>query len=278
MRKVIMIIMTVGLAAILFAADYTPRSIEGANLQMGIGAEQIDVGYTWVDDFFSAGYKANAAITNCAVGTIWRGGKFSEAADEGEWLVTVTDGDGDNGEAVKVADDAVGGWLEILCNNKALDTMNVQLNGESFGPTSSKDLWYEIKMNIDDVSADMVWVGLTVADTDVMDSFGNDFIGFYVTNGTCTFQSGKDGVLATNSVTTFDDGASAGTNAKRLGFHVDGSTSNVVVYLDGAPVATNLASGKLPLDEAISPIMAIRTTDTGADSLFVDYIKVVGDR
>lgn len=237
--------------------------------------------YGWMDDFFLAGYLANSADTNLNGLVIQKGGKFAETADHAEWLVTVTDGDGDNNESIVVADDAPGGWVTINTTDKANDAVQVQKNGESFKVTTSKDLWFEAKFEIEDVSEDTVFVGLTVADTDVLGSLGNDFMGFYLDQSTnCAFLCAKDGTITTNAaVAVFADAtATVGASAKRCGFYVDGSTSNVFIYVDGALVASNTASASIPNDEALAPAMSILTTDTGADFLRVDYINVRAQR
>lgn len=237
--------------------------------------------YSWMEDFFRAGYIANAAVTNLDGLVILKGGKFAETADHAEWLVTVTDGDGDNNESITVADDAPGGWLTINTTDKALDAVQIQLNGEAFKVTTSKDLWFETKFEIEDVSEDTVFVGLTVADTDILGSLGNDFMGFYLDQSTnCAFLSGKNGTITTNAaVAIFADATgTVGASAKRLGFYVDGSSSNVYVYVDGVLAASNLVSETIPNDEALAPAMCILTTDTGADYLRVDYLSVRAER
>jgi len=231
--------------------------------------------YTYMEDFFSAGYIANAADTNTAGLTILKGGKFSEAADQAAWLVSVTDGDSDEGETIKVADDVAGGELQITCNDKADDAVQCQLNGEAFAVTATKDLWYETKIKIEDVSEDTVFVGLTPADTDPLGSLGNDFIGFYVDQSTnMTFQMAKNGAIVTNTPTV----VIADDTAVTLGFYADGSTGNVYVYANGALVKTYTSTTNLPNDEVLSPQMAILTTDTGGDALKVDYLKIIAER
>ncbi|MDH3376522.1 MAG: hypothetical protein OEQ39_06085 [Gammaproteobacteria bacterium] len=251
-------------------AQWTPGSAES------VGKLSSDFS-SYVDDFYVAGYIANAAVTNVGGLAVLKGGKFSEVADHSEWLVSVTDGDGDGLETITIADNGGSGWLEIKTNNKAADDVEIQKNGESFAFTTSKDLWFETKIAIDDVDQDLVFVGLTVADTDVLGSFGNDFIGFrFTTNAANVFIHAKNGTITTNTLTTSwtDSGATVGGNAKVLAFKVDGSDGDVWAYVDGVQVASAASSTTLPNDEALSPVFAIRTADTGADSLFVDYLEI----
>ncbi|MDH3563103.1 MAG: hypothetical protein OEN49_06875 [Gammaproteobacteria bacterium] len=268
-RVLIAAVLTVMLSGVVANAQYTPGARE-------VGAWPSQTFSTYADDFFSAGYIAAAATTNHAAATVLRGGKFSEVADHAEWLVSTTDGDGDDLETITIADNGGSGWLEIKTNNKAVDAVEIQKNGEAFTITAAKDLWYEAKIAIDDVSADRVFIGLTVADTDVLGSFGNDFIGFYLNQNTNSFQMAKNGTIVTNaSITTMTDtGATVGGNAKVFSFYVDGSAGDVWAYVDGVEVGFQDGSSSVPNDEALSPVFGILTVDTGADSLFVDYFSV----
>jgi hypothetical protein len=240
----------------------------------------------YVDDFFTAGYLANAAAnlsaTNALV--IQRGGNFSEVADHADWLVTVTDGDGDNAESIVVLDDAPGGWLRLETNNKADDSLNVQMNGESFKITSGaagKDVWFEAKFEVEDVDKDNVFIGLSVADTDFYGSLPNDYIGFFVEKSTnVVFKMAKNGVTTTNTMigVIADYATAIGTSAVRCGFYADASTTNCYVYFNGTLVTNYAANATIPNDEALSPLMYIETSDTGADFLDVDYIRVIQSR
>lgn len=236
--------------------------------------------YELFNDFVSAGYTADAATTN-SLGAAIPGSIFSETADRGSWLVTVTDDDGDGDESVTIADDGAGGWLVVNTTDKANDALNIQMNGEAVAVTATKDLWFEAKFEVEDVSEDTVFVGLTVADTDILGSLGNDFMGFYLDqSGVVSFQTAKNGTITTNAAiaTLVDATATVGASAQTFSFYVDGSAGNVYVYLDGAVVAANVGIATIPNDEALSPAMAILTTDTGADYLRLDYIKVQAQR
>ncbi|MDH3279531.1 MAG: hypothetical protein OEQ39_03030 [Gammaproteobacteria bacterium] len=272
MRKSRKLMFAAGVAALGMAgsvfAQYTPRSTEGGTLSQNLSV--------YSDDFYWAGYIANAAVTNLGGLAVLKGGKFSEVADHSEWLVSVTDGDSDGLETITVSDNGGSGWLEIKTNNKAADDVEIQKNGEAFAVTSTRDLWFETKIAIDDVDQDNVVVGLTVADTDVLGSLGNDFMLFHFNQNTNVFKWAKNGTIETNTaVTTWtDSGATVGGNAKTLSFFVDGSESDIFVYVDNVLIASNKGSTNVPNDEALSPVYGIRTIDTGADSLWIDYLEI----
>jgi len=230
--------------------------------------------YSYLNDFFSAGYKADSGTTNNA-------STFSETANYAEWLVTVTDSGSDEGETIVIADNSGAGWVTITCNDAVNDAVEIQKNGESFAVTTTKDLWYETKIQIEDVSDDKVTWGLTVSDTDVSGSFGNDFMLFQLDASTnVSFFMGKNGTLSTNlNVAVMADiTGSVFASAKTFGIFADGSTSNVYVYIDGVAVATNVASTSLPNDLALSPVYSVVTTNIGADALWIDYLDCKAQR
>lgn len=230
--------------------------------------------FAFSDDFFSAGYLANGAVTNIGGLTVYRGYKFAEVADHGAWLVTVTDGDGDNNESIVIADGA-GGLLQATTTDKADDQLSVQMNGEHFRCNSARDLWFDCQIAVEDVSEDDVFIGIGTVDTDFIDSRPNDFMGFTISESTnVMFKQSKNGTITTNANIT----VAADATALRLSFFVDGSTTSSYVYVSGVAVATNAASATIPDDEDMSPAFAIETTDTGADYLQIDWIKIVNTR
>ena len=104
-------------------------------------------------------------------------GKFSELANLGDWLVTLVDGGGDNGEVIRVADDGVGGLLTLTTNDADDDSIEMQMNGEAWQLASGKDVVFEVRMKGADVSEFDWFVGLAITDTTVMGGV-TDRIGF----------------------------------------------------------------------------------------------------
>jgi len=195
----------------------------------------------------------------------------SESADAATWKADIVDGDNDNGEVLAVTDDAPGGVLTCTTNDKANDTNNLQLNGESFQLQDDKPLWFEARWKVDDVDKVNVYVGLAITDTD---AYGG------VSDG-IAFRNDHDGdldyVVEKDSTETADD---TGVDLEddtwvTTALFWDGSSS-VHVYVDGsliASVATNV-----PDDEALTPTLCVETTEGSAHTLYVDYVKVVQAR
>ena len=103
--------------------------------------------------------------------------KFSEVINMGQWLVTVTDGGGDNGEVIVISDAEPGGVVTITTNEADDDSMELQMNGEAFAVNARNDMWFSIRMKLSDADACDWFVGLATTDTAVIDGT-NDSIGF----------------------------------------------------------------------------------------------------
>ena len=115
-----------------------PVSAEGEPLSMPV---------VYFDDFLDG----RSHIANNA--TIASGqGKFSELANLGDWLVTLVDGGGDNGEVIRVADDGVGGLLTLTTNDADNDSIEMQMNGEAWQLALGKDIVFEVRLKGADIS------------------------------------------------------------------------------------------------------------------------------
>lgn len=220
-------------------------------------------------------------------GLVYDGGKFSETADRSEWLKTSVDGDADGADVCAVQDDGPGGILRILCNNKAADREEIQLNGESFKLATGKPLWFESKFAIEDVDASNEFVGLALTDTTVMTTTGmtvTDYVGFKnLHDGTILFCVCQDSTEKTGTGAALTDCAAVAnfaTTAKRFGFYWDGA-GVLTAFVDGTLTATLTDDGALtmvPDDEALTPTIAVGTSATATEAIYVDYIHIVGTR
>jgi hypothetical protein len=154
--------------------------------------------------------------------------------------------------------------------------MSLQLNGEAFKPAVGKPLYFEAKIGIDDVDKDDVFIGLAISDTTPLAS--SDSIGFRVDHDgdlDCLITQNSTEYAADTGVNMADCATAAGT-LTRVAFYWDG-VSSVYFYVNGVLTNTFTDNGTtilVPDDQTLSPAMFINTTDTGADSLFVDYIEV----
>ena len=220
------------------------------------------------DDFLAGGFVKDLALSSESD----PGAKFSAVADCGEWLCTIVDGGGDDGHAIACADDAVGGWLAITTDDADNDSIEMQLNGESFQLATNKKTIFEVRMKGADVSEFDWFVGLAITDTTTMTA-SSDRIGFECPDSTGDIDaiSEKDG-----SQTTTDSGKDLADNTfVVLRFEADG-TDTVRYYVDGSLVATHTTT--IPEDEALTPTICIRNDGAAANTMTLDYILVARDR
>jgi len=223
----------------------------------------------WQDDFIEGGYVATAASTNF-IDQYIPGSKFSEYADRGAWLVSVVDGDGDGDEVVKIQDAGHGGILKIESTDKASDSIECQMNGESFQIQSGEEAWFNARWATEDVDANTNVVGLALSDTAVIGSFPNDHILFANYGGDLYFSVGQNGTAY--AVDTGVDLANA--THVTTAWYWDG-VDTITVTVNGTAVTNLTDNGTtilFPDDQAISPVFGIETSDTGKDYMLIDYI------
>ena len=214
------------------------------------------------------------------------GHKFSETANKADWLKSSTDGSTGGADVCQVADDGPGGILQLTCNAADADNENLQINGEAFKLAAGKPLWFETKVALLDVSACDFFIGLAIADVDVLGGV-TDRVGFEQLH-----DGNIDAVAEQNGTQTLTDTtsdiadcaaiASFGTLAKKLGFYWDG-VKTVTFYVDGVAMTTITDNGTtivIPDDEALTPTIQIKThTSAGAvQTAFVDYVSIVAER
>ena len=224
------------------------------------------------DHFHSVGYVRDALFFGESDPA---GGKFSEVADASEWLVTVVDGGADNGETIKVADDKLGGWLELTTNDANNDLISCQKNGESVKPAAGKKIWWECRLDINDADTADWFIGLADTTTGILAAL-TDCIGFIVPAG----DSAQDLIFVGDKSTAEDQNDTgtdvANTTSLTLGFYVDG-ISSITCWVGNAIVASAaLATANIPI-VALSPIIEVRNASAAASILRVDYVVMVAE-
>jgi hypothetical protein len=211
------------------------------------------------------------------------GQKLSTSANKGDWLVTIVDGDNDGGHVNNVEDDAPGGILKVLTNDKASDSNELQLNGESFKLAVGKQLFFEASIAIDDVDKADIFVGLAITDTTVLTAC-TDLVGFAVDHDANVDAEVRQNSTASKTDTTVDAEdatlATFGTKKIKLAFHWDG-VDTVRFFVNGVLKVTKTDNGAtvlIPDDEALTPTICVKTSAAQVVTLWVDYIYVAQER
>ena len=245
-----------------------PAQLEGA---------VIDPPVEHFDDFVEGrAYTANnAAVTSGQ-------GKFSELANMGDWLVTVVDTGGDNAEVIAISDDEPGGVVTITTNNALDDSLECQLNGESWKVAADKDIYFKCRLKLADADSTDWFVGLATTDTAVVDG-ATEMIGFGSgstiadgSTGDIYFGSG-DGMSAaiddsTNGGSWSDSGdVGADDTFFTVAFRVV-SNGQIKFFVNNDYVGSVSSSGDIPDSDAVTLTVAIQNDGAAAHTMEIDYI------
>jgi hypothetical protein len=221
-------------------------------------------------------------------------GKFSATADQACWLLTIIDTDNDNNETIANSDSERGGVVKFTNNVDALDSLELQMNGEAFVVAEDKDIYFEMRFKVDDAD-DVRWgVGLADTDTTVFDLTGSGytniltaahFIGFAAADaadGNVDYLA-ADGHSAA-STTTFTNGDTgvdmSDDTYVTVAFWVH-SDERITFYVNGDLKATVTSSTYIPgSSDYMSPWFTIANdgTNDGSAVMEVDYIFVTATR
>jgi hypothetical protein len=210
---------------------------------------------------------------------------------------------GDTDTSLTSVADTPGGIIDMETNTTAADAGVIV--GNAFAKivkNSGKKVWFETRVAPGDVDDDMgTFAGLVEedgADEDVIadDPADNDatadvtLIGYLQSNDdpdaydALTKNDTSDAVLVKNDVTNAtgipsDDRASLvnGVAATGAGFHklgiYFGGRDVIEFYVDGYKVATADVDSNIDQDNWLAPIVAVKTGDTAAEKIFVDWIR-----
>ena len=196
-------------------------------------------------------------------------GKFSELANMGDWLVTVTDGGGDNAEVIVTSDAEPGGVVTITTNDADDDSMELQMNGEAFAVNARNDMWFSIRMKLSDADTCDWFVGLATTDTAVLDGT-TDSIGFTNTSNSADIRYIQESATTTVSPlvdTTYDF---ADDTFRTLSFHTR-KDKGTAFFVDGNLIeftGTNLPDA----GDALTPTICLQNASAAASSMEVDFI------
>lgn len=200
-----------------------------------------------------------------------------------EWVAdawTVTEVDAGAGATTQTLADARNGVLVLTSAQNEDDGCQAQLGGtgdgetvgESWAPEAGKNLWFEARIKMNDVTQQDMFVGLHIEDTAVIASKGTDFIGFRSDDGDALL----DCECSASSVASSEAGVHTLVDDTwvTVGFKVTG-TEKIEFYVNGDLVATQTTS----IPTALMKLTLAQLTGEGAaNSLSVDYVTVVQDR
>lgn len=189
----------------------------------------------------------------------------------GDWTITTTElGTGSATEAISNARDGI----LVITNAAGDDDADfLQFASETFKFVSGKRLFFKAKFKVSDATQSDVVMGLQITDTTPLAV--TDGIYFRKDDGDANldFVVIKDSTATTKTaVSTLSDDTYV-----TVGFHYDGSNSDIDIYVDDVRVGS-AALTNVPDDEELTVSFGIQNGEAVAKVLSLDYILVVQGR
>lgn len=180
--------------------------------------------------------------------------------------ITSTVVEAGSGTSTMASADKSGGAVTITTAGNEDDGLNAQWNGESF-KTSSNELYFYTKLQINDVDQTDLFIGLAVTDTTLLGGVANA-IYFESVDGSATLSA----VTESGSTETQSDtvGTLADDTDIELEFYYNGS--NVEFFVNGSSVATS--SSNIPSTEMRVSVHFL-TGEATANTCTIDEIRVI---
>lgn len=211
--------------------------------------------------------------------------EISETAEESSWLATVVAQAAhglSSGDGTSESMDEAHGMLVMTTEATAGDGCNLQVNGEAFGIEPGYPLYFETRINFQDISNTKCFIGLSQADTTIL-AGANDMIGWRLLAdvlSAITEESTNEKTTDTGITETDDDWI-------RLAFLYDGNDT-ITFYQDTnddgqfdilVTRKISTTADYVPDDEMLTPsIEATSDATASAEVVWVDYILCVQKR
>ncbi len=191
--------------------------------------------------------------------------------NSGDWTITTTEaGSGNASEAVT---SSAGGALLITNDDADNDLDFLQLKGEGFKLSTSKNAYFSARFKVNDVDQSDFVMGLGITDTTPLDT--TDGVFFISADG----DAGLDFLVEKdNTATTTEDVATmADDTFITTTFFIDKNASKVFYSIDNAdPVG--VVNTNLPDDEELTISFGIQNGEASAQTMTIDYVVAAVER
>ena len=176
-----------------------------------------------------------------------------------------------NGSTFALVAGAFGGNALFLADTAENDGINTQLLGEAYYLNGQYPCYFGIRFQINDVDQTDALVGLAITDTTAIAAVSD---GLYFRtvdeSAVLNFVAEQDSVESAIAATTLTDATWVIAE-----WYYDG-VSLVTAYIDGVSVGTiALTDANFPDDEFLTPTMAMLTGEAVANSMTVDWCRVI---
>jgi len=200
--------------------------------------------------------------------------------DDDNWVDTVTDA------GTIDSTDAAGGVLSIASGGTDNNESYVSSEHEIFKFQTDKKLYFEARVKLTEANTDDANIIVGLSDTVAANSLVDDGAGPMASyDGVvfCKVDGGTVWQFETSNATTQKTLANAGAFSDGdwtiLGFlydYNDGTTANVTPYVDG--VAGDAKTLTISGLEEMHILLGVKAGDAHAETLLVDYVKVLAER
>lgn len=188
----------------------------------------------------------------------------------GDWTITALQGT----NTIAVNTGAHGGTLDLVTGATENDGSGYNYKIEAFKPAIGKALEFEARFKINDVTQSDFIIGLQITDTTP----------FAVSNGIYFQSDDGDALLDFHAVKATVDSATAGIATLvdatyiKVGFYYDGVGDTIQIFVDDVRVGAVNAATYLPTAEELCISLAFTTGEAVAQTLSLDYIRVIAER
>ena len=205
---------------------------------------------------------------------------------------TVADGDKginvivtDNGSVTSANSATYPGGVVVLAasDTSAGDNDECYIGSEALNWTinTGKDLYFEARIKLTEASTNAANIVVGLIDENNANALEDDAggpdddyngVGFYKVDGGTVWQF--ESAKSTSHATTASAGAFASGTWYRLGFYVD-SEASITPYIDGVAGTPITTTASIPNDVALGWICGVKNGIAAAESLYVDYVRIV---
>jgi hypothetical protein len=189
---------------------------------------------------------------------------------DGAWTVTRVEAGG--GESTVASVDGSGGIIRITTDAFDNDGINMQLIKESFKLHADNKLYFGIRMKLGEATQNDFFVGLAIADTDILGGV-TDSVGFDKVDGSTAIEAYVNKDSTRTEVTPV---ATANTTAYHiLEFFFDGADDTVRFFYDGVETSRLASYANIPDDEDLSVSVHYLTGNAAIETLDIDWIRCI---
>lgn len=213
------------------------------------------------------------------------GAAWSATDDAAKWEYTAVTGGGTYviGDGTDTYRDEAGGFALITPVASTDDGVNLQCPGKAFHLEDGNALYFEARINNQDISNLDFFIGLSIEDEEIVSTGLADGFGFVMEAGVLSAVSANTTAKTVGTDITEDD-----DDWIRLAFFWDGS-NELIAYVDTNDdgnfdkeiyrFQADVTADYVSTDKMLTPtIEAITGTSAEADVLWVDYVYVAQTR